>query len=185
MNRPHLLLLPGLLCDARLWQHQVKALSELAHVTVADLTRADSIAGLADDVLRQAPESCFVLVGFSLDGYVALEIMRQAPRRVAALALLDTSRGRAIGADRGRGPPHALGAAAASLQQSGALADRLAAPSAAGPGRMNVGSGQSLPDFGVVQRFNARVQGFAMDGLERAAVGRLEGRRVAHTAQSV
>lgn len=91
MNRPHLLLLPGLLCDARLWQHQVKALSELAHVTVADLTRADSIAGLADDVLRQAPESCFVLVGFSLGGYVALEIMRQAPRRVAALALLDTS----------------------------------------------------------------------------------------------
>lgn len=91
MNKPHLLLLPGLLCDARLWQHQVTALSELAHVSVADLTLADSIVEMADDVLHQAPEQNFVLVGFSLGGYVALEIMRQAPRRVRALALLDTS----------------------------------------------------------------------------------------------
>lgn len=91
MNKPHLLLLPGLLCDARLWRHQVAALAGLAHVRVADLTQSDSIAALADDVLAQAPERHFALAGFSLGGYVALEVMRQAPQRVLALALLDTS----------------------------------------------------------------------------------------------
>ncbi|MEO4046032.1 alpha/beta fold hydrolase [Pseudomonas sp. CAU 1711] len=91
MNKPHLLRLPGLLCDARLWQHQVAALAGQAHVRVADLTQSDSIAGLAEDVLAQAPEQSFALAGLSLGGYVALEIMRRAPQRVFALALLDTS----------------------------------------------------------------------------------------------
>ena len=38
MHKPHLLLLPGMLSDARLWQHQTAALAELAHVTVAELS---------------------------------------------------------------------------------------------------------------------------------------------------
>jgi pimeloyl-ACP methyl ester carboxylesterase len=91
MNKPYLLLLPGLLCDARLWQHQVAALAGVAHVAVADLSQADSIEELAQDALAQAQGQSFALVGFSLGGYVALEIMRQAPQRVLALALLDTS----------------------------------------------------------------------------------------------
>lgn len=91
MNKPHLLLLPGLLCDSQLWRHQVAELAGIAHITHADLTQSDSIAGLASQVLAQAPEQSFALVGFSLGGYVALEIMRQAPHRVFALALLDTS----------------------------------------------------------------------------------------------
>lgn len=89
--RPHLLLLPGLLCDARLWRHQAAALADQAHVTVADLSGADSIAELAANVLAQAPDECFALAGLSMGGYVALEIIRQAPERVLALALLDTS----------------------------------------------------------------------------------------------
>ncbi|MEO4045910.1 alpha/beta fold hydrolase [Pseudomonas sp. CAU 1711] len=91
MNTPHLLFLPGLLCDGRLWRHQVEALAGRAHITHADLTKSDSIAELASQVLAQAPEQSFALAGFSLGGYVALEIMRQAPHRVFALALLDTS----------------------------------------------------------------------------------------------
>lgn len=91
MNKPYLLLLPGLLCDARLWQHQVAALAGVAHVAVADLSQADSIEELAQDALAQAKGQSFALAGFSLGGYVALEIMRQAPQRVLALALLDTS----------------------------------------------------------------------------------------------
>ena len=91
MTRPHLLLLPGLLCDARLWQHQAAALAASAHVTVADLGDEDSIAAMASAVLAQAPAEEFALAGFSLGGYVALEILRQAPQRVLALALLDTS----------------------------------------------------------------------------------------------
>lgn len=90
MNKPHLLLLPGLLCDARLWQPQAAGLAELAQVRVADLSQAESIGGLAEQVLAQAPD-CFALAGLSMGGYVALEIMRQAPQRVLGLALLDTS----------------------------------------------------------------------------------------------
>jgi pimeloyl-ACP methyl ester carboxylesterase len=87
----NLLLLPGLLNDARLWQHQCTALASLADVRVADLTGADSMHGLATAVLAQAPPGPFALAGLSMGGYVAFEILRQAPHRVLALALLDTS----------------------------------------------------------------------------------------------
>jgi pimeloyl-ACP methyl ester carboxylesterase len=87
----HLLLLPGLACDARLWQHQLAALTDRAQMSVADLSVADSIPALASAVLSAAPSRHFALAGLSMGGYVALEIMRQAPERVLALALLDTS----------------------------------------------------------------------------------------------
>jgi pimeloyl-ACP methyl ester carboxylesterase len=87
----HLFLLPGLLNDARLWQHQVSGLSDMADASVADLTRADSISSLASAALAQAPTERFALAGLSMGGYVALEIMRQAPERVLALALLNTT----------------------------------------------------------------------------------------------
>ncbi len=90
-QKQNLLLLPGLLNDARLWQYQIAALSDVAHATVADLTGADSMAALASAALAQAPAERFALAGLSMGGYVALEIMRQAPDRVMALALLDTS----------------------------------------------------------------------------------------------
>lgn len=86
-----LLLLPGLMTDARVWQPLISELSGEAEITVADLTGADSMAGLAASALRQAPAERFALAGFSMGGYVALEIMRQAPDRVLALALVDTS----------------------------------------------------------------------------------------------
>lgn len=48
------------------------------------------IADLAKEALKQAPRGSFALAGHSMGGYVALEIMRQAPERVARLALLNT-----------------------------------------------------------------------------------------------
>ena len=87
---PHLLFLPGLLCDDRLWSAQREALEAVAPTSVADLTRDDSIAAMAARALAGAPER-FALIALSMGGYVAFEIMRQAPRRVARLALLDTS----------------------------------------------------------------------------------------------
>lgn len=87
--RETLLLLPGLLCDQRLFAQQLPALAAAAEVVVADLTSSDSMAALADGVLRQAPER-FALAGLSMGGYVALEIMRRAGGRVTRLALLDT-----------------------------------------------------------------------------------------------
>ena len=90
-RKPCLLLLPGLLLDARLWRHQVAGLSDISLPLVADLTGADSMAMLASQALSQVPVERFVLAGLSMGGYVALEMMRQAPERVDALALLDTT----------------------------------------------------------------------------------------------
>lgn len=91
LMKPNLILLPGLLNDARLWRAQAEGLADIANVSVADLTRSDTMAGLAADVLEQVPAGMFALAGLSMGGYVALEIMRQAPERVASLALIDTS----------------------------------------------------------------------------------------------
>lgn len=85
-----LVLLPGLLCDARLWRDPAAALADLTPVHHADLTLDDSVAGMAARVLDAAPP-VFALAGLSMGGYVAFEILRQAPERVARLALLDTS----------------------------------------------------------------------------------------------
>ncbi len=89
-SRIPLLLLPGLLCDARLWRDPAEALADVTTVHHADLTRDDSVAGMAARVLATAPPM-FALAGLSMGGYVAFEILRQAPQRVTRLALLDTS----------------------------------------------------------------------------------------------
>ena len=90
MSKIPLLLLPGLLTDARLFRDQLADLADIADPTVADLTQDDSVTALAARALAAAPRR-FALAGLSMGGYVALEIMRQAPERVTHLALLDTS----------------------------------------------------------------------------------------------
>lgn len=82
------LLLPGLICDERLWRDVIAGLD--ARSVVADLTQDDSIGAMAQRALAAAPAR-FALAGLSMGGYVAFEIMRQAPERVTHLALLDTS----------------------------------------------------------------------------------------------
>ena len=93
MKKTPLVLLPGLLCDAQLWQPQVENLTDIADIWIADHTRSNTMAGVARDVLADAPFASFALAGLSMGGYIALEIMRQAPQRVAKLALLDTAAG--------------------------------------------------------------------------------------------
>lgn len=88
--RPDLLLLPGLLNDGELWRDQLEALADIADCQVGDLTGADTLGEVAEQVLDAAPP-VFALAGFSLGGYVAQEILRQAAQRVTRLALLDTS----------------------------------------------------------------------------------------------
>ncbi|MEP7032080.1 MAG: alpha/beta fold hydrolase [Pseudolabrys sp.] len=85
-----LVLVPGLLCSARLFTAQVEALWPLGAVTVANHRLDDDMAAIAQRVLSQAPPH-FALAGLSLGGYIALAMMRQAPERIAKLALLDTS----------------------------------------------------------------------------------------------
>jgi pimeloyl-ACP methyl ester carboxylesterase len=89
---PTLLFLPGLLCDARLFRDQTSALAGEARCLVADLTLDDSVGAMADRALRLVPgDGPFALCGLSMGGYVAFEVTRRAPGRVARLALMDTS----------------------------------------------------------------------------------------------
>lgn len=85
-----LVLLPGMMCDARLFAQQTAAFSAERAVQVAPLTRYDSMSGLAQAVLADAPPK-FALAGLSMGGLVAMEIMRLAPERVSHLALIDTN----------------------------------------------------------------------------------------------
>lgn len=84
------MLVPGLLCDERLWQYQADDLLEIADSIIAGVTTGASISEMAHAIIGVAPER-FALAGLSMGGYVALEILRTAPARVARLALLDTS----------------------------------------------------------------------------------------------
>jgi len=85
-----LLLVPGLLCSARLYGPQIEALWPLGSVTVADHRRDNEIGAIAARILAAAPPR-FALAGLSFGGYIALAMMRQAPERIEKLALLDTS----------------------------------------------------------------------------------------------
>jgi pimeloyl-ACP methyl ester carboxylesterase len=84
------LLIPGLLASARLYAEQIPALWQRGPVMVADPIRDDTMAAIAARILAGAPP-VFALAGLSMGGYVCFEIARQAPQRIARLALLDTS----------------------------------------------------------------------------------------------
>lgn len=86
-----LLLLPGLLCDARLWRDVLPALDGLAAPLVADLSLDDTMPAMAARAIAAMPPGPFAVAGLSMGGYVAFEVWRQAAGRVAGLALLDTS----------------------------------------------------------------------------------------------
>jgi pimeloyl-ACP methyl ester carboxylesterase len=92
VNSLPIVLVPGLNCSARLYADQIPALWQFGPVTVADHRRDGSMAAIAGRVLAAAPPR-FALAGLSMGGYIAFEILRQAPDRVAKLALLDTGAG--------------------------------------------------------------------------------------------
>jgi pimeloyl-ACP methyl ester carboxylesterase len=84
-----ILLVPGLGGSPRIYAPVIPALWRYGPVTVANHIRDDNMALIARRILAEAPPR-FTLVGHSMGGYIAFEIMRQAPQRVAKLALLNT-----------------------------------------------------------------------------------------------
>src|SRR6202048_134908 len=88
-NTMPILLVPGLGCSARIFAPIVPALWRFGPVTLANHIRDDNIGAIARRILAEAPPR-FALAGHSMGGYIAFEIMRQAPERVAKLALLNT-----------------------------------------------------------------------------------------------
>ncbi len=85
-----ILLVPGLNCTAEIYAAQLPALWRFGPVTVASHLAGASMGEIAAAILADAPPR-FALAGFSMGGYIAFEMLRQARDRVVALALLDTS----------------------------------------------------------------------------------------------
>jgi pimeloyl-ACP methyl ester carboxylesterase len=84
-----ILLVPGLANSPRIYAPVIPALWRYGPVMVANHIRDDNMALIARRILAEAPPR-FALAGHSMGGYIAFEIMRQAPDRVAKLALINT-----------------------------------------------------------------------------------------------
>lgn len=84
-----LVLLPGLMCDARLYRPQIEVFSQTRPVTVAPISAGERIEEIASGLLDQLPHR-FALAGLSMGGVVALELIRRAPERVSRLCLMAT-----------------------------------------------------------------------------------------------
>lgn len=87
--KPVLYLVPGLMCDQAVWAAQCRNLAGLAELRVPDLRGFDSLAAMAESMLRDAPER-FSVAGHSMGARVALEAFRLAGDRIERLALLDS-----------------------------------------------------------------------------------------------
>lgn len=85
-----LVLMPGMMCDARVFASQINALSREMPVTIAPVTQGERIEEIASAILPYLPAQ-FALAGLSLGGIVAMEILRRAPDRVTRIALMDTN----------------------------------------------------------------------------------------------
>lgn len=88
-NSMPILLVPGLVSSPRIYVPVLPALWRCGPVTVANHIRDDNMGAIARRILAEAPPR-FALAGHSMGGYIAFEIMRQAPERVARLALINT-----------------------------------------------------------------------------------------------
>ncbi|MAN81187.1 MAG: alpha/beta hydrolase [Rhodospirillaceae bacterium] len=86
----HFLLCPGFMTDQALWSRMAPGLAALGTCTFADLSRTDDLEATARELLAAAPDR-FILIGFSLGGFVAREIARLAPDRVRGLVLMNSS----------------------------------------------------------------------------------------------
>lgn len=89
-ERLPIVLIPGLACSARLYAPQLPALWQLGPVSVADHTAADTMEGIARSILDHAPRR-FHVIGLSMICFIAYEMWRQAPERIASFAMLNTS----------------------------------------------------------------------------------------------
>jgi pimeloyl-ACP methyl ester carboxylesterase len=90
MTSEPLVMIPPLLCDARVFAPQIADLSRDHAVMVAPATCGERMEEIASQILSWAPAK-FALMGMGLGGMVAMEIIRRAPERVIRIALVSTS----------------------------------------------------------------------------------------------
>src|SRR5689334_24982158 len=85
-----LVLLPGFMCDNELWRDMVPDLGQLGQLHYGNVYRDDTLEGMAKQVLSEAPER-FVLIGFSMGGFVSRVLTLMAPARVTGVAFVASS----------------------------------------------------------------------------------------------
>lgn len=85
-----LVLLPGFMCDEDLWTDMIPDLAALGRIHFGNVYEDTSLDGMARRVLALAPER-FVLVGFSMGGFVARVLSLLAPERVSGVAFVASS----------------------------------------------------------------------------------------------
>lgn len=87
--KKHIVLISGALATHKLWQHQVELMQETMNVHYVDVLQSDSISEMAQRFIKIAPDQ-FTLVGFSMGGYVALELFRHIPDKIEKLVLINS-----------------------------------------------------------------------------------------------
>ena len=85
-----LVMIPGMMCDERIFSPQIDSLGDAIELKIADISRFSSVVDLASDVLKKAPRK-FSLLGHSMGGIVAMEMYSQEPNRIEKLILMDTN----------------------------------------------------------------------------------------------
>ncbi|HEX4045010.1 MAG TPA: alpha/beta hydrolase [Gammaproteobacteria bacterium] len=90
MKPTTIILIPGLLCDAAVWQYQQPTLETIAPVIITNIHDANTPTKMVAAILKNAPTK-FALIGHSMGGWIALEIMRKYSERVTHLCLLNTT----------------------------------------------------------------------------------------------
>ena len=90
MSARHLVLLPGFMCDADLWADVARDLAKLASIHYGNVYQDDTLEGMACRVLAESPDR-FVLIGFSMGGFVSRVLTLMAPERVTGVAFIASS----------------------------------------------------------------------------------------------
>ena len=136
VSERHLVLLPGFMCDADLWAGMAGDLAKLGSVHYGNVYQDDTLEGMARRVLAESPQK-FVLIGFSMGGFVSRVLALMAPERVSGVAFIASSaRGysaeeterRKQGWQPGNRPPRTNGVAAGlhpDRERDPVLLDRL------------------------------------------------------------
>ncbi len=83
-------LLPALLCNAGLFIYQIKTFEDQFDFFIPDLGNYTNVSEAANNILKKLPQH-FILGGISMGGYVAFEMLKQAPQRIKGLILMDTN----------------------------------------------------------------------------------------------
>lgn len=91
MSSIPLVFIPGMMCDRRLFSHQIMAFEKDREVLVAETTRGASMEALAQDIFSQIPWNRFALAGLSMGGIIAMEMLRQDASRIVGTAFMDTN----------------------------------------------------------------------------------------------